>query len=259
MKKCIICDKEANQTGSHIVPMNLIKECVGNRGNETSFNTDLLTGVQKVYIGNDLKHKKDEINTKNLTENSTNPYVLDYILCHICEKKLGNIEGKVYTEIISKIKHEKFNNNFKKTTINNFEVLIPLKRITTQDLNIYFYSIILRFICLNQVKGIKTTINNTIIKSIKDYLKQKLYDFIYYSEPLKTGLIIYITNKPKLFPTILETNQFDKLIIPCCNFLIILEDKDLITPFGNCTNLISDSEFKLIQNSSILDCYMSIN
>ena len=40
--KCIICKKEANAKNSHIVPMNLIKDCVGNRNNEISYNVDIL-------------------------------------------------------------------------------------------------------------------------------------------------------------------------------------------------------------------------
>jgi hypothetical protein len=103
MKECIICSKEANQTGSHIVPMNLIKGCIGNRGDEISYGLNLLSGEHNLYLGNNIKHKSRQINQKKTKETFTNPYILDYILCYSCEKKLGEIEGRVYSEILCKI------------------------------------------------------------------------------------------------------------------------------------------------------------
>lgn len=254
---CIICGKNANQTGSHIVPMNLIKECIGERDKEISFDVDVKNNKivsKKIYIGNELKHESEGINDLKLKEINVNPYTLDYILCSCCEKKLGRIEGKVYSEIILKVRDKKYQNNFLNVKVNNFEVLIPkTKRITKVELEIYFYSIILRVIKSLKPHDIPINLVKKNFDSIANFLNNKIYGLSEYNEQLKTGLIIYITNSPKLFPTFLESNKFEKLIIPVCNFIIILEYDNLLTPFGTAINLVSDEEFKFLKNSEILD------
>ena len=68
MNKCIICNNTANQTGSHIIPINLIKDCIGARYNEISYDININhLGINKnIYIGDELKHKSEEINNKGL-------------------------------------------------------------------------------------------------------------------------------------------------------------------------------------------------
>jgi hypothetical protein len=83
---CIICEKEANAKNSHIVPMNLIKDCIGKRHNEVSHTIDLLNYKNEIYLGDNIKHKNLEYNSKGLKELSKNPYTLDNILCSSCEK-----------------------------------------------------------------------------------------------------------------------------------------------------------------------------
>ena len=255
--KCIICKKEANAKNSHIVPMNLIKDCVGNRNNEISYNVDILNNnkiERKIYIGNYLKHKENEINKTNLEIIDVNPYSFDNVLCCTCEEELGKIEGRVYSEIILKIRDEKYQNNFRNANFNNFEVLIPnTTKITKVELDIYFYSIILRVIKSLKPQDIPVNVVKKTVDLIANFLNHKIYGLSEYNEQLKTGLIIYVTNNPKLFPTFLETNKFEKLIIPVCHFFIILENNTITTPFGNCMNLITDNEFKFIKNSEILD------
>jgi hypothetical protein len=70
---------------------------------------------------------------------------------------------------------------------------------------------------------------------------------------LATGLIVYVTNKPENHLTFLETNKFEKLIIPICHFYILLEENNLNTPFGECMNIINNDDFKFIKNSVDLD------
>ncbi len=255
--KCAICGKNANQTGSHIFPMNLIKNCIGERGKEISYDIEIQNNKivsKNIYIGNEIKYKNEEINKFSIKEITENPYTLDYILCSCCERKLGMIEGKVYDEIILKIKDDRYKSNFKKEIINDFEVLIPTsKRISKEDLDIYFYSIILRFIVYKKHQKIDCNISEDVVKYISDFVKVNLYKL---SDELKTinlGLIIYITNTPKNHLTFLITDKFEKLIIPVCNFYIILENQNLNTPFGQAINLINDTKFKFIKNSRELD------
>jgi hypothetical protein len=255
--KCIICEKEANAKNSHIVPMNLIKDCVGSRNNEISYDIDILNKNQiesRIYIGDNLKHNKDEINNENLEINDVNPYTLDNILCSCCEMKLGKIEGRVYSEIILKIRDEKYQNNFRNVNVNNFDLLIPnTNKISKVELDIYFYSIILRVIKSLKPQDVPVNVVKKTVDLIANFLNHKIYGLSEYNEQLKTGLIIYITNNPKSFPTFLESNKFEKLIIPVCQFFIMLENNTVTNPFGNCMNNITDDEFKFIKNSEILD------
>ena len=260
-EKCIICEKIANAKNSHIVPMNLIKECIGERHNEISYNLNISQNAvdREIYIGDAIKHKEEELNDKKLKLVDFNPYTLDNILCITCEKKLGEKEGKVYSEIICKIRDEKHKNNFKHMNYSKFDALISvLKKITKNDLDIYFYSIILRFYKQMNINKLETNIKEETILSIKNYLNSNLYQPSNNSEDLKCGLIVYVTNNPKKFPTIMETNLFNKLIIPCCHFFIVLEENKTETPFGNCINLVSDPEFKFLKNSIELDEAFSI-
>lgn len=255
--KCIICGKIANQTGSHIVPMSLIKECIGDRGKETSYNVNIQNNKivsQKIYIGNELKHLNKDINELNLNEVDINPYTLDYILCSNCERELGSIEGKVYSDIICKIRNDKFTSNFEHKIFNNFEVVIPkTKKITKIELEIYFYSIILRFITYLRFQKIENNIADETIKFISKFIDSNLHGCPQDLKIINLGLIVYVTNKPKSHPSFLTTNKFTKLIIPVCHFYLILEDENSNTIFGQAMNLINDLEFKLIKNSNEYD------
>lgn len=257
--QCIICDKKADHTGSHIIPANLIKDCIGIRHKEESYNIDLLNGNQLLYIGTSLQHRSLEINKKKLEITKTNPYILDYILCTNCEKKLGIIEGEVYTEIICKIRLEKFKNNFKKIKDNWVEVLIPLSsKMTTEILNIYFYSIILRHYYFNVLNKIEQVIDLTDIILISKMLDNLLNNESHDISNLNTGLFVCVTDDQKKFPAKLITNMFENAIIPVCHFFIIVDSGKKKTPFGNGINLINDKEFKFIKNSSLLDSQLLI-
>ena len=257
--QCIICNKKADQTGSHIIPANLIKDCIGNRHKEESYNIDLLNGNQLLYIGTSLQHLSKEINRKELELTLTNPYTIDYILCTNCEKKLGTIEGEVYSEIVCKIRLEKYKNNFKKIKDNWVEVLIPLSsKMTTEILNIYFYSIILRHYYFNVLNKIEQVIDLTGIILISKMLDNLLNNERHDISNLHTGLIVCVTDDPKRFPAKLTTNIFLNTIIPICHFFIIVDSGKKKTPFGNGINLINDKEFKFIKNSCLLDSQLLI-
>ena len=258
-KKCIICGNNPDAKNSHVVPMNIIKECIGRRYNEVSYEVEILNKklTSEIYIGDELKHKSIEINNSDLNEIHCNPYTLDNILCLECERKLGEIEGKVYSEIVCKIRDNKYQSNFNEFKINGFDVIVPkTKKITKDDLNIYFYSIVIRVIHYLKTKGIHQNIQNSTIKLISSFLKTKIYGLSKKVDKLTTGLIVYITNNPENHILLLETDKFEKLIIPVCHFYIILEDSNLNTPFGDCINIINNEKFKFIKNSIDLDIHL---
>jgi hypothetical protein len=255
-KKCIICGSNPDAKNSHIVPMNVIKECIGGRNNEVSYEIEILNNkfISAIYIGNDLKHKSAEINNKDLKIIDCNPYTLDYILCLVCERKLGEIEGKVYSEIVCKIREDRYKDNFNESKINGFDVIVPFtKKITKDDLNIYFYSIVIRVICFLKIKGLNSYVDKSTQQLISSFLKAKMYGLSENCSNLETGLLVYITNDPKNQIILLESNKFEKLIIPTCQFYIVFEPSNINTPFGDCVNKINNTDFKFLKNSIDLD------
>lgn len=261
MNKCIICINEANAKNSHIIPLNLIKECIGARGNELSYNINLNnSGLSKsLYIGDQLRHKAEELNVENLETVTLNPYTLDNILCSVCESKLGEIEGQIYSEIVLKIREDKFKNNFKSERVNKFDVLIPTtKKISKTEIDVYFYSIVLRVLHYLNFKNSQTIVNDEIKGLISKFLNERMFGATEKTAELKTGILVYVTNNPKLHPTFMETDKFDKLIIPTCNFIILLECSGEETLFGNAMNYIKDTEFSFIKNSQEMEYVFSV-
>jgi len=261
MIKCIICSNEPNAKNSHIIPINLIKDCIGKRYNELSYSINLTSdGLnQSLFIGDELQHRAEELNVNKLKTNALNPYTLDNILCTICEAKLGKIEGLIYSEIVLKIRQEKYKSNFRAEKVNKFDVLIPVtKKISKTEIDIYFYSIILRVIHYLNFKNKQTFINEEIIQIISKFLNKEMNGVCDKIINLKTGIIVCVTNNPKLQPTFMETNLFEKLIIPMCNFVIVFESSNGETVFGKSMNYISDSEFKFIKNSEEMESVFSV-
>ncbi len=90
---CIICSRDANATGSHIVPASLIQNCVGKHYKEESYSIDAQSVEIDVYFGRD--------NLKNTsTEIKENHYKDDYILCQECEDNLAKIENEFSTNFL---------------------------------------------------------------------------------------------------------------------------------------------------------------
>ena len=102
---CIICDNIADEVGSHLIPASLIKNCVGNRNSEESYNIDSKTANVDIYYG------RGNLNNKS-TKQKQNHYTRDNVLCKTCEKKLGDLESKFSKEFLNKFRIDKYNNNF---------------------------------------------------------------------------------------------------------------------------------------------------
>jgi hypothetical protein len=113
MDKCKLCqEREANQTGSHIIPFFLLKSLVNEdvkdkRDKETSFKVSS-SDLVSFYMGRNLSPDKIEgLLGRELTDEeiqkNLNHYTCDNILCSFCEKRLQIIESQfndlVYTKI----------------------------------------------------------------------------------------------------------------------------------------------------------------
>lgn len=164
---CIICDKIANETGSHIVPASLMKNCIGKHYAEESYEIDSSKATVDVYFGPD-NNKSTEIKKHHHKE--------DEILCKTCEKKLGLLESKFSTEFLQKFRVQKFNNNFESYSLSTgFEIFEP-NRISNIEIHAYIYSIILRFCRDTEIKSGQTMLSEVELKKIKAFLNKFLYD-----------------------------------------------------------------------------------
>lgn len=179
--KCIICESEANEVGSHIIPASLIKNCVGAHYREESYNIDIENAKIETYFGRD--------NLKNpSTEIKPNEYKRDFILCKVCEKKLSDIESKFATEFLQKFRDDKFKSNFNISfTPEGLELYEP-KKITNEEIFAYFFSIILRYcrvyekednydyLSTDELEKIRKFVCCHLYKSTKDF-KAPIADF----------------------------------------------------------------------------------
>jgi hypothetical protein len=243
---CIICEKNADEVGSHLIPASLIKNCVGAHYKEESYNIDSKNAKIEVYFGRD--------NLKNTsTEIKPNDYKRDNILCKVCEKKLANLESKFASEFLQKFREEKYLTNFKSYyTSLNFEVFEP-KKISNIEIQAYFYSIILRFCYVYKFEDNDPYIEEEDLLKIKCFLFNFLYDVktndTYEIEEYK--IVINFNKYSSKSKFIATSNQIkNPYIFYFCEAIIILFTKNLNSKeeilFGECTNSILDKSCKII-------------
>lgn len=101
MKKCLLChEREADKTGSHIVPHFLMKRIdnqIGAKGRDKELGFIIGKLETKSYFGRnvlpeELEKVYGEVTDELITNNDIS-YVVDNYFCSICEKDLGNLES----------------------------------------------------------------------------------------------------------------------------------------------------------------------
>ena len=108
MEKCLICNKDADQTGSHIVPHFLMKR-IDNEEGSTDRDKEMgfvITEKETTsYFGQSiLPEKLEEIYgdvTDELIEENEIDGIVDYFFCKNCESRLANLESE-YSKIFQK-------------------------------------------------------------------------------------------------------------------------------------------------------------
>lgn len=96
MPLCAIClQREADQTGSHMLSAFIIESTVGERGKEKAYLID------------------DEPNFDYRNNTGATPVVEDYLFCRGCEQRMSYIEGYICREYRDKIKTKRFAQGFR--------------------------------------------------------------------------------------------------------------------------------------------------
>lgn len=243
---CIICSRKADATGSHIVPANLIKSCVGKHYKEESYKIDSKSGKVDVYFGRD--------NLKN-----TNPlikdhhYKKDYILCQTCEKKLAELESLFYSEFLSKFRIEKYKQNFvQKTLESDFEILTP-KKLSNVQVHAYLYSIILRYCKYNESSSGLKIVKEKELENIKNFVNGFFYNpgSNFKNFVSEYNLILVFDKSDSKGSFISSSNQFeDPYLFYFCEAIIKLFTKGIKDNvddiFGETINNINQKHIKII-------------
>lgn len=248
--KCIICDKEANAKGSHIVPASLIKNCVGKHYAEESYEIDSSKASVDIYYGRDnLKNTNPEIKKHHYKE--------DDILCQDCETKLGILESQISTEILQKFRIEKFQSNFYSyITDKGFEILEP-KRINNVKIHAYIYSIILRYCRDLNIKYGVSILSEVELGNIRNFVSGFLYEpendnnkFV-----LDYNLVLIFDKYSDKGSLVFSFEEFkDPYIFYFCEVIVQLftngMSEKVIFLFNNCLNQIENPKSKLIVGPS---------
>ena len=97
MNKCLLCkEKDANKTGSHIIPSFLMKRINGGGKRDHEVGFVIKNGISFPYFGRDIYEDKRRTITDNedLIYSRDNYDVKDYILCKSCEDYFSLLESK---------------------------------------------------------------------------------------------------------------------------------------------------------------------
>ena len=258
--KCIICDKNADAKGSHIVPANLLKSSIGERYREESYEINATKATVESFFGRE--------NPKNTsTEIKRNPYVRDYILCQKCEKELSKLESNFSQEFLNKFRDEKYRQNFKiEIYDDNIKVFTP-KRIDKNKIYAFLYSVIYRYCMDLGIYENDYCIKNDELEKIKSYLKEYIYGdseiankyieefglVILFSEEMRADSFVgkkIEKNEPYLF-------YFNEVILILINNYIDKRVENLFDKLKN--NVINESEIKIIVDSEWFNVFLKLH
>ncbi|WP_316838935.1 hypothetical protein [Pedobacter gandavensis] len=121
MPLCSIClNREATQTGSHLLSAFMVESTIGKRGEEEGY----------------LINSAANFDYRNNT--GAGSVIEDYLFCRGCEQRMAYVENYVSTEYRDKFKNPSFKNNFSDIVKDHY--------IIQEALNINYYAFLL-FIC----------------------------------------------------------------------------------------------------------------
>ena len=102
---CLLClEKKATQKNSHIISAALLKESIGKRYYELSYEINTAQSLIDTYFG---RSRLDNPST----EIKQNHYSRDYYFCPECEKRMGFLESEV-TKSLANINDPKYSQNY---------------------------------------------------------------------------------------------------------------------------------------------------
>jgi hypothetical protein len=225
MQPCALCkEREADKTGSHVVPAFMLVSLIGKRNKEVGFEISS-AGYVKKHIGREVSAEAihelldRELSEDDLEENE-NPFVVDNLLCSFCESRLSVLESGCAPEL-RKLKDGKLElKNADKTSF--FEMANNL------EIRCLFYSIVFRIAATSKfeynlnatlyerIRGLLDKVLSTDIKEFTDNLKKFSDELasipvsIFYA-PLTDnddgGNQIY-SHKPLSIPSFVIINEF---------------------------------------------------
>lgn len=256
---CIICSKDANAMGSHIVPASLIQNCVGKHYKEESYSIDAKSVEIDVYFGRDnLKNTSPEI--------KENHYKEDHILCQECEDNLAKIESEFSTNFLQKFREERFKQNFRIiATEQGTEILTPTK-FDNKKVYFYLYSIIFRFCMDSGRKDGSFFLSADQLESIRLYLNEYMYGDEKAAEKYLQDfhLVITFDKNSSNGSFVASANEFQNpYIFYFCEPILLLFvgeiPEETRKVFGYYTNnIVEDNEIKIFVDSEFYASFRNI-
>lgn len=135
--KCLLCEeRDATQKNSHIIPAALLKSLIGKRDKEHSYVIDTATATIDEYYG------RDRLDNPS-TEIKEHSHARDFYFCPDCERELGKLESRVCPPLTDQIRDPKFSSNYRTKSTGDL-VIEELPKVSADDFNVFFLSIILR-------------------------------------------------------------------------------------------------------------------
>jgi hypothetical protein len=223
MEKCKLCKvNDADKTGSHIVPAFILKTLfernkefvfsIGSKNVSNHIGRELTPEKIEDYMGRQLTD--EEIEKNNI------PFIVDYIFCDSCEKRLGHLETIYSADVHQKIDGYKIESN-QIISIENSSALISL----------FWYSVIWRLsVCNNTVFKLKAPdegklriyLDNNVKTSVGDqkkHLKNMPDEIIY---PL--AICFNSNSVDKITSNLVEGNSYYKnpYLIYCNEYIVVL-------------------------------------
>ena len=167
MEKCSLCKvNDANQTGSHIVPHFLMK-LIDNVDGKTERDVELGFVIEPfethTYFGRGVQPEKleelfGELSDEDLEQKKNRPFIVDYLFCSQCEKRLSIIESE-YSNSLKKISDVKYNSGF------------------SSEIGLLFWMSVIWRISINNTSGQRLTkgeneiIRRLLDRTLKDSIK----------------------------------------------------------------------------------------
>jgi hypothetical protein len=183
--KCLICGvNEATQKNSHIVPASLLTSMIGKRDKEHSILLEPSKAQVDEFFGRaNLKNESTAIKQHHHTRN--------FYFCPECESNLGGLESKICPFVTRKLRDENYRSNIKEVKVNDV-VIKELTKISPDDFNVFFLSIVLRQALRQIIDKRIFTLSQQECITIKEIVRSYLYGDSKIYKPLcdQFGLLI---------------------------------------------------------------------
>lgn len=161
---CLICNtKHSDETGSHLMPNFLLKYIIGNRYYEAAWFIDAQLSKISNFFG-----------AANIANSDTTPkrneHVRDYIFCRRCEKWLSKIEAYAAEFLNTKIRGDRYKQNYQVEAINEDISLKTSNNVSSAIIHLCLFSVVYRILLQYRLDHGEDALNLDIVEHIRSFI-----------------------------------------------------------------------------------------